>query len=376
MTNFKNTILKILGITVISTIVAFPTLAQTDKDTVRWDSRTFQWVYRVFNPSDPIMYEDVTYTPRTLIEPMVKSSVRWGDKTYEYRYRIANGGAARQSISNISVRAPKWDAQIAQQNPLPPKPIWEQISKRARARMAAEKAFTEKTVYVPNNHWEAFLNISQPTRVVFGWLADLQPGFSGIVPRTNQTGFTVLRTELPGAGWMAFKGDTPDIYNAATLPSSGAVADHVAEMLSEDAVSVPVIIPAIIVPIPYDAPELIRRIKLHATTWVESGLVDRESLNMIIPYLDEISNALLVSNKIAARHTINGLTTQINRMVAGIKNEEIEEDNDRNFGEAEKRKIISWTGELEDISNPLPSLNRVAARSLLFNLSYMVQKMN
>lgn len=154
---------------VLVLIVSMPAMAQTAKDTVRWDDRTSQWVYTLFNPADLSRSKEVRYTPRTLIEPEVKSKVQWDKDRYEYSYRVKNGNSARQPISDVSIQAPKWDAEAIQHAPSLPNMTWAQIQTKARAEVAAEEAFVAKTLYSPNR-WKPFLNVNRPTRVVFGWL--------------------------------------------------------------------------------------------------------------------------------------------------------------------------------------------------------------
>ncbi len=236
-----------IAVLACAAIAAHPAIAGTDKDTLRWDDRSGQWVYTLFNPADLSRSKELRYTPRTLIDPLVKSSLRWDKNLFEYRYRLRNAASARQAISSISVRAPKWDAQAFQHAPLRLEMTGPESLAVARAEMAAEEAFVAKTLYSPNQ-WKPFLNVKRPTRVVFGWLANYEiinnaKTMVGIAPRTAQGNFSVLRTELPGAAWMEMQGDTPDIYNAAILPRSGAVADQVAQVLAEDYVFVAVTAP-------------------------------------------------------------------------------------------------------------------------------------
>lgn len=365
-----------LRIFVVLAVAISPTItnAQTDKDTVRWDDRAGQWVYTLYNPSDLSRYKVERYTPRTLIEPQVNSNVRWEKDLYEYRYRVRNGAQARQAISEISVRAPKWDAAGVERKPLAPDLTSLQIIAISRAERAAEKAFVAKTLYSPH-HWKPFLNVNSPTRVGFGWLADLQKDYNGIAPRSSQGNFSVLRPELPGAGWMQMQGDTPDIYNAAILPQSGALAEQVAEVLANDSVWVPVMLPAIVVPKPYDAAELSRRLKAHVSTWPESGLIDATVWAALAPKLDALTAALGAKDNKTARAAAQAVLAQVRNHHAGVEDARGDEDDEVNESKSAERQVLTARGTLEKVSETMPPMHRVAARALAFNVRYLLERM-
>lgn len=361
-------VLALLGIT--------PAIAQTAKDTVRWDDRSGQWVYTLFNPGDESRFKEVRYTPRTLIEPVVKSKVQWDQDLYEYSYRVKNGASARQSISSISVRAPKWDAS-APQRPEPPDggETHAQALARVRSGNSAIDLFTTKTLYSPN-HWKPFLNVTRPTRVIFGWLVDSQKKYSGIAPRAVQGNFSVLRPELPGAAWMELQGDTPDMYNAPTLPRSGAVADQVSEILAEDSIYVPVLVPAIVLPKPYSGAELARRLKTHVATWPDAGLMDADRLATVNPKLDVLINALDASDKKSAKTAAHALMAEARKHHPGMGDANTDDDDDVHDSKSDKRKFISARGTLEETSEPAAPIHRIAVRVLAFNLKYLMDRMD
>ena len=359
---------------VLVLMMSTPVFAQTAKDTVRWDDRAGQWVYTLYNPGDSARYKEVRYTPRTLVEPMVKSKVQWDKDLYEYSYRVKNGAAARQSISSISVRAPKWDAEVIKHAPLTPGLNGTQLVAIARAEVATEEAFVAKTLYSPNR-WKPFLNVNRPTRVVYGWLVDSQKSYAGIAPKTSQDGFSVLRAELPGAGWMELQGDTPDLYNAPTLPRSGAVAEQVSAVLADDSVYVPVLVPAIVLPKPYNGAELARRFKAHVATWPDAGLMDADSLAAVNPKLDELIIALNANDKKAAKAAAQAITAEVRKSHPGLSDANTEGDEDAYDSKTDKRKVISDRGTLEDVTEPARPIHRVAARALAFNLKFLLDKM-
>lgn len=359
-------------------VAALPVAAGTEKDTVRWDDRAGQWVYTLFNPADLSRSKEVRYTPRSLIDPLVKSSVRWDKNLFEYRYRLRNTASARQAISSISIRAPKWDAQAIQHAPLRPGMTGREILDVSDAQMAAEEAFVVKTLYSPNQ-WKPFLNVRRPTRVVFGWLANYEiinnaKTMVGIAPRSAQGGFSVLRAELPGAAWMELQGDTPDIYEAATLPQTGAVAAQVADMLSEDSVFVAAMVPAIVIPAPYDSAELARRIKAHVATWPDSGLMDQAKFAAVSLKFDTLILAAAGSDKKAVTAAVIAIMTEAFKHHPGMTHNQTDDDADENDGKSAKRTFISPQGVLATDTEVEKPIHRVAARALVFDLMYLLAR--
>ena len=332
-------------------------------------------MYTLYNPANPSLYQQLRYTPRTLIEPLVKSTVQWDMDQYEYRYRIRNGADARQAINSVSVHAPKWDAEAIKLSPYDASMTWVQIQTKARAEVAAEETFVAKTLYSPNR-WEPFLNVNSPTQVVFGWLVDSQKAYSGIAPRTAQGGFSVLRAELPGAGWMELQGYTPDSYNAATLPRAGAVADQVEQVHRNNSSDVTVLVPAIVVPKPYNGAELARRLKAHVATWPNAGLINSDSLAAINLKMNTLISALNANDKKAAKAAAHALMAEARKHHPGMGDANTDDDDDAHDSKANKRNFISARGTLEEVSEPRAPIHRVAVRALVFNLKYLMERMD
>lgn len=348
--------------------------AQTDRDTVRWDDRAGQWVYTLFSPTDPSRSKEVRYTPRILIEARVKSQVRWARDRFEYHYRISNGAGARQPISEIVVHAPRWDAQPLKHPPIPSDVPWAQILAAVRAKIAAEEAFVAGTLYSPGR-WRAFLNLRDPGQVVFGWLADYQKNNTGIAPHRAQGSFSVLRTELPGAGWMQLQGYTQDMNESVLLPRAGALAEQVQQLQLNDSVDVTVLVPAIVVPSPYQGAELARRLKAHVATWPDAGLIDADTLQAVNSRLDLLIQALQTHDRKAAQAAAESLLMQARRHHADLRDFHIDDDDEAHDSKADKRTFLSARGTLEERVEPPAPLHRVAGRALAFNLKYLLARM-
>jgi hypothetical protein len=220
------------------------------------------------------------------------------------------------------------------------------------------------------------LNVNRPTRVVFGWLVNYDNGYQGIEPRKALGGFSVLRAELPGAGWVELQGDTPDLYDAPTLPRAGAVAEHVAQVLADDAVYVAALVPAIVVPSPFSSAELVRRLKAHVVTWVDAGLMDADRLVIVSPKFDALISATDVDDRKTAKAVAIEIMTEAFRPHPGMTYLNVDEDGDEYDSKSDKSKSITAQGALVEASQPGSPLHRVAARALVFNLQYLLARLD
>lgn len=373
--------LRLIGLCIASLLCLSPAFAQA-QDSVRWDSRANKWIYTLYNPDGSGVYKEISYTPRNQVEPSVSSKVRSDKEGFEYRYLIANKRHAKLPINNITVRVPAWDATAVFEPPPVPGETTPQTLTRVRAYLAKEKAFLNKTVYAPNT-WEPFVNLKRPERVVFGWLAryiEAQPNFSGIEPGQTQGSFTVLRPELPGVALMNMKGDTDDLMNAGSLPNTGPIADHAAEVRSHDFVEVPVLVPAIIAPQPYNAAELARRIKAHVNTWVVLEVIEPPLLNTLNSQLDRLVAALQVNDKAGARQAINTLLTSLLNKHPGMTQLQFENDADEHDAQQLPNKMQNKQSSGKEVAPAATSarqdIHRTAARALGIDLRYLLARMD
>lgn len=380
-TRFFHLHLRFIALCIAGLVCLSPALAQP-QDGVRWDSRANKWIYTLYNPDGSGVYKEISYTPRNQVEPSVSSKVRSDKEGFEYRYLIANKRHAKLPINNITVRVPAWDATAVFEPPPVPGETTPQTLTRVRAYLAKEKAFLNKTVYSPHT-WEPFVNLKRPERVVFGWLAryiEAQPNFSGIEPGQTQGSFAVLRPELPGVALMNIKGDTDDLMNAGSLPNTGPIAEHAAEVRSHDFVEVPVLVPAIIAPQPYNAAELARRIKAHVNTWVVLEVIEPPLLDTLNIQLDRLVATLQVNDKAGARQAINTLLTSLLSKHPGMTQLRFENDADEHDAQQlpNKMKVKQPSGkEAAPASTPArPDIHRTAARALGIDLRYLLARMD
>jgi hypothetical protein len=130
-----------------------------------------------------------------------------------------------------------------------------------------------------------------------------------------------------------------------------------------------------VVPKPYDAAELSRRLKAHVSTWTESGLMDAAVWAVLAPKLDALTAALATKDSKAARAAAQAMLAQVRNHHAGVEEARGDEDDEANESKSAERQLITARGTLEKVSETMPLLNRVAARALAFNVRYMLERM-
>jgi hypothetical protein len=347
--------------------------ATSANDSVAWDDRASQWVYTLHNPSGNGQSAQIRYTPRTVIDPKVKSTLRWRNENFEYSYRIRNGNSAKQEISDMEVRTPSWNMKPIIQ--LAPVQGETQAQMQIRGKINNEKydQFEKQTLDAPSK-WAPFLRTKRPERVYFGWYARSSLDNEGIKPNHTADGFKVTRPELPGAALMAMKGYTKDFMNEPSLPTEGAMAEHAADVLTNNTVDVPVLVPAIIVPSPYNGAELARRVKAHVATWINLELIEPEKLAVLNPKLDQLIAALEQQNKQTIHAAAVNVLQETFILQRGLHHEKIDNDDDNEDPQAINLAQVNSaiTMKVQPVENQ--PLNRVAARALAFDVMYLLTR--
>ena len=365
---------NLLAILVFLTISASAFAQATPaNDSVRWDENASQWVYTLYNPNGNGQVEYLRYTPRTVIDPKVKSSLHWSNGNFEYSYRVRNGQRAKQEIKKMEVQAPVWNLQPFVQLNVVPDETQEQMQLRGKSYYAKFDKFEKETLDQPPK-WEPFLRTKHPERVYFGWYARAGLDNDGIKPSHTTDGFKVTRSELPGASLMVMQGNTKDYMNAPNLPTEGAMAQHAAEVLASNSLFVPVLIPAIIVPSPYNGAELARRVKTHVTTWINLGLIEPEKLAVLNPKLDQLIASLEQNNK----QTIHTAAVNVLRETfifhKNLHHAKIDSDDDHEEPQAINLEQVNSVVTMKVQSIESLPLHRVAARALAFDVMYLLTR--
>ena len=317
------------------------------------DSDTDQWVKK-------------EYVQQNAIAPRVQSAVRWNGAAFQYDYSVKNMPQAKQAIDLFRV----WgipllydvpNIQPITANYTAANELW---TLQMRAQNDAKRAF-EKTVVKAPKGWSAGLRTDKEVnQTSFVWtpgLKDSDP--NGIDPGRSQNGFKVIRTELPGVTTAKMTGATAEPWGLDALPKTLFWEQKADEIHALDYLTVPVLAPIIVVPSPYNGAELARRIKIHAATWLKQGLITQDTLDRLNRGFDALINAQTYNNIAGTHAAVREILQEAYSHHRGLDHTKNEEDDDEHDAEPVKRKAPATV-----------PLNRVAARALSFDLTYLLTR--
>ena len=336
------------------------------QNTVTRDVNNGDWVYNLQNPDNHNEQVTWRYTPRNQIAPKIKSSAQWDGKNFVYRYKVSNGSKAKHALAYIWLRAP-----IVVQPELGtlPKPVRsESLPESDYMKLYSQyledvNAQEKKTLTIPSK-WVSGWNIKNEGYIEFGWFpTGSDDSYKGVAVGTSVNGFAITRPELPGVMFAETEGATKNRMILGGLPETGPIADAVKTMVDEDTVWTPVMVPAIVIPQPYNGAELARRIKAHANYWLKLGLITQDTLDRLNRGFDSLIAAQTNNNISGTRDAVKEILQEAYSQHRGLNHHKHEEDDDEHDAEPVKRKAPATV-----------SLNRVAARALSFDLTYLLTR--
>lgn len=232
------------------------------------------------------------------------------------------------------------------------------------AQGSSKAAFKKQTVIAPKG-WSAGLRTDEAVnQTSFVWTPGLKDGDpDGIDPGRSQNGFRAVRAELPGVTTAKMTGSTEEPWGLANLPKTSFWEQKVAEIQELDYLTAPVLAPIIVIPSPYNGAELARRLKTHVATWLKLGLITQDTLDRLNRSFDSLIAAQTYNNLAGTRDAVKEILQEAYSHHRGLNHNKNEEDDDEHDAEPVKRK-----------SPATAPLNRVAARALSFNLTYLLTR--
>ena len=317
------------------------------------DAETNQWVRK-------------EYVQQNAIAPRVQSAVRWNGSAFQYDYRVKNMPQAKQAIDLFRV----WGIPLIYQVPnMPPitadyiaaNELW---TEQMRAQNRIKNRF-EKTVVITPKGWRGGLRTDEEVnQTSFVWTPGLKDGDpDGIEPGRTQNGFRAIRTELPGLTTAKMTGSTEEPWGLDVVPESAFWEQKTAEIRALDYLTVPVLAPIIVIPSPYNGAELAKRIKTHVATWLKLGLVTQDTLDRLNRGFEALINAQTYNNLAGTNAAVREILQEAYSHHRGLSHTKNEEDDDEHDAEPVKRKAPATV-----------PLNRVAARALSFDLTYLLTR--
>jgi len=225
-------------------------------------------------------------------------------------------------------------------------------------------AAQEKATLTAPPKWHTRWNIKHDGYIEFGWFpSPKNDTYEGVAIGKTVNGFAITRPELPGVMFAETEGATDSRMILGGLPESGPIADAVKIMVDEDTVWTPVMVPAIAIPQPYNGAELARRIKAHTNYWLKLGLITQDTLDRLNRGFDSLIAAQTNNNISGTRAAVKEILQEAYGHHRGLNHNKHEEDDDEHDAEPLKRKAPATV-----------PLNRVAARALSFDLTYLLTR--
>ena len=329
------------------------------------DSDTQRWIHR-------------TYIQQNAIKPSISTSIAWSGDRFSYRYRVANARGAKQAIDTFRI----WGIPSIYSVPALP-PIGADIktetglwTKQQFAQLEAKRQFQNEIIKAPKG-WSANLRVDEKVnQTSFVWtpgLKDTDP--SGINPGAQQGGYIVLRPELPGVARAKLTGSTDAPWGLDDLPDTPFWSQKIDEIQDRDFLLVAVLAPVIEVPVPYNSAELARRIKAHVQTWPKYGHTDAATLDRLNRQFDVLIPALVGNNKPAAQEAVFDLFKEAFSHNGGLNHRKLDDDDEDRAAAPLARLFINPTVVEARAAMPSVQMDRIAARSLAFNLVYLLARL-
>ncbi|GKS97035.1 hypothetical protein [Acidovorax sp. SUPP2825] len=238
-------------------------------------------------------------------------------------------------------------------------------------QLTAKRSFAQTVVKAPKG-WSAGLRVDEEAgQTSFVWTLGLKDTDShGIEPGHSQSGFTVSRAELPGVARTYLQGRIAEPWGLDGLPDTPFWTAKVDEIEELDYLLVPVLAPIIPIPNPYNAGELARRLKAHVQTWPKYGHARADTLARLNRQFDVLIPALEMKNQPTARAAVAAMRKECTDHHRDLVDAKAGEDDDTQVSVALPRTPAQRS------ATPAPALDRLAARALMFDLRYLLDRMD
>ena len=357
--------MKIAPKSLLLIAIACNTLLSYAQDSAVFNATKGTWnlYYQDFETDQWVKKE---YVQQNAIAPRVQSAVRWNGAAFQYDYSIKNMRQAKQAIDLFRVWGIPLIYEVPNLQPITASytaanELW---TVQMRAQNGAKRQFEKMVVKAPQG-WSAGLRTDKEVNETsFVWtpgLKDSNP--NGIDPGRSQNGFRAIRTELPGVTTAKMTGATAEPWGLDALPKTQFWEQKADEIHELNYVTVPVLAPIIVIPSPYNGAELAKRIKTHVATWLKLGLITQDTLDRLNRGFESLIAAQTNNNISGSHAAVREILQEAYSHHLGLDHTKNEEDDDEHDAEPIKRKAPATV-----------PLNRVAARALSFDLTYLLTR--
>lgn len=342
------------------------------QDSAVYDAQQNAWRLYYLDP-ESARWVNKTYIQQNAIKPSIRSTVQANGSQYVYRYRVSNRRDAKQIIDLIRI----WGIPLVYTIPnLPPvtaniKTDNDKWTQQNWVQLTAKRHFESSVVKAPKG-WSASLRVDElVNQTSFIWNPGLKDGDpDGISPGRTQDGFAVIRPELPGMARAKLTGSTEEPWGLDNLPDTPYWTQKIDEIQDLDYVLVPVLAPVIPVPTPYIGAELARRIRTHIQTWLKYGHINADVLTRLNRQFDVLIPAMEINNKQTVRAAVAAIRKECADRNPGLRDDSDGDEDDEHNSTALPRTPAQLSAA------PALTLDRVAARALMFDLRYLMDRMD
>jgi hypothetical protein len=365
-----NTKLTGIATVILSVFMLLAPLASNAEDKVVQDPQTGDWVFTLTNPDDPAEQRVLHYTPQNRVDPRVRSTLNWRKEKFVYTYQVQNGKSAKQGIAGVRFDSPKLSMPSIQLAPITKEDSAATIFEKAGKERQEKEKITQSMMRAPED-WSLNINDKSSAITRFVWLYDMTKS-EGILPG-KQASFTVMRPELPGVTLMHTRGYTLNGSVAAALPREGLLMPTVEKIFKENDVWTPIMAPAIIIPTPFDAAELTKRIRAQVEAWPGLNVLQPATLEHLNRQFDVLIPALERKDIKVATEAAVQIMVEAFKPHRGLQHWHCSEDQ-QGLSEAHQPKTVLISAQSNQTFSAQPDIAHVASRALVHNMMYLLTR--
>lgn len=300
------------------------------------------------------------FVPATKIEPVVSSAFQLnGNGIIAYRYTIANGKAAKQPITMVSIYN---ISSFYNNQSLPPYLSGATLE----AGLAVSKIWNVPIVSPARWHGNASPDLAHASMVHVSWSFSTEeyPNEKfhiGVSPGERQTNFGFVSRDLPAIGQVKLWGDTP--INEGYVDEGPNLLSVVGKQLNvletNNFVLRKAAIPTITVPDPFDPAVTLNGIQTQMHTWISMQLLDAAFSSQLDRYFQSAIDAYRRNQPKVAKEDIEKVREMLKKEHQDLGRDE----------EHESEKSQEKNDDMK-----LAMIDRLAALVLDFDLKYVLRR--
>lgn len=313
--------------------------------------------YTITYRGDPNSTElsQTVFVPSTKVVPAIRSSFRIEKNTIVYRYTVFNGATAKQAIVGVVLD------QIV--NPIVGElPFPSALQNATPTENAAYDAAEKAALSTPTDWYGSIIRLPSDNMNRIAWTPKPPLKIGGIAAGRTLTGFGFSSVDLPGVWPSQMDG----IGEVLSFSDEGPVKDSAVfaelnQLRDKDFVTRPAAVPMITVPTPFDAATLLGSIQTQTHTWIAMSLLDATFSTQLDRYFQSAISAYRLNQPKVGKQQIEALRELVRKEHPDMGRDE-EHESDRNHEKNDNRQA--------------PLIDKLAARVLDFDLSYVIRRMD